>query len=113
MPNVDELVAEDAKLLTLARSSAGRIGDTVGAAVRDSMGRTYASAAVNLPSLQLTALQAAVAQAAAAGADGLEAALVFGSDSDDQGVKAAADLAVTAPVYAVVGKEYSQIGTSV
>ncbi|QSB07066.1 cytidine deaminase [Natronoglycomyces albus] len=110
---MDELTAEDSKLLTLARSSAARINQTVGAAVRDGLGRTYASAAVDLPSLRLTALQAAVAQAAAAGADKLEAAVLFGTDSDEAGVAAVADVTKTAPVYAVVKREITQIGTAV
>ena len=53
--------AEDAKLVTLARAARARIGAAEGAAVRDSDGRTYAGATVALPSLTLTALQAAVA----------------------------------------------------
>lgn len=70
------LDAEDAKLVTLARGARGRIGAAEGAAVRDDMGRTYAGAAVTVGALQLTALELAVAQAVAAGAKGLEAAVV-------------------------------------
>ena len=70
------LGAEDAKLVTLARSARARTGAAEGAAVRDDMGRTYAAASVNLPSLQLTALQTAVAMALSSGAQRLEAAVV-------------------------------------
>jgi hypothetical protein len=51
------------------------------------MGRTYAAASVDLPSLHLSALQAAVAAAVSSGSDRLEAAVVHGSagrlDDDD------------------------------
>ena len=59
--------------MTLARSARARTGAAEGAAVRDDIGRTYAAATVDLPSLQLTALQAAVAAAVSSGADRLEA----------------------------------------
>lgn len=67
---------EDAKLVTLARSTLARTGAAEGAAVRDTDGRTYTGCTVALPSLALTALQAAVAAAVASGARGLEAAAV-------------------------------------
>ncbi len=67
---------EDAKLVTLARSSRARAGSSEGAAVRDETGRTYTAAAVNLPSLELSALRAAVVMAASSGARSLEAAAV-------------------------------------
>ena len=68
--------ADDAKLVTLARSARARNTAAEGAAVRDDTGRTYVATSVNLPSLQLTALQAAVAMAVASGATALEAAAV-------------------------------------
>ncbi|MFI0433184.1 MAG: cytidine deaminase [Candidatus Nanopelagicales bacterium] len=68
--------AEDAKLITLARGARARAGAETGAAVRDDTGRSYSGTDVVLPSLRLTALQLAVAQAVAAGARGLEAAAV-------------------------------------
>jgi hypothetical protein len=71
-----ELDSEDAKLVTLARSTRARTGAAEGAAVRDDIGRTYAAATVALPSLALTALQAAVAAAVASGVQRLEAAAV-------------------------------------
>jgi hypothetical protein len=78
-----ELAAEDAKLVTLARSARARTGAAQGAAVRDSDGRTYVAATVALPSLQLSALQVAVAMAVSSGATGLEAAVVLGPDPAD------------------------------
>jgi hypothetical protein len=77
-----ELDPEDAKLVTLARSTRARTGAAEGAAVRDDMGRTYAAATVSLPSLELTALQAAVAAAVSSGAQRLEAAAVVGESAD-------------------------------
>ena len=71
-----ELDPEDAKLVTLARSTRARTGAAEGAAVRDDIGRTYAAATVALPSLSLTALQAAIAAAVASGVQRLEAAAV-------------------------------------
>ncbi|MFZ0323730.1 MAG: cytidine deaminase [Actinomycetes bacterium] len=73
--------SEDLKLVTLARSSRARSSAGEGAAVRDTTGRTYVATPVLLPSLHLTALQAAVAAAVSSGADGLEAAAVV-TDSD-------------------------------
>ena len=72
----ETLSAEDAKLVTLARSARVRAGAAEGAAVRDDMGRTYAAASVALPSLQLSALQAAVAAAVSSGVQRLEAAVI-------------------------------------
>jgi hypothetical protein len=84
-----ELNDEDAKLLTLARGARARIGAATGAAVRDETGRTYSGATIDLPSLHLGALQLAVAQAVAAGAQDCECAVVV---STDGGVEAS-DLA--------------------
>ncbi len=67
---------EDRKLLTLARSARARNGVPEGAAVRDETGRTYVAGSVDLASLQLSALQTAVAMAVASGASSLEAAAV-------------------------------------
>lgn len=109
MSDLTDLDAEDAKLATLARGAAGRVQRATGAAVRDGIGRTYASAAVDLPSLKLTALQAAVAQAFAAGADRLEAAVVFGAESDEDGLKAAKEISADLTVYAVLRKEVTRL----
>jgi len=84
MPTPADLDPEDVKIVTLARSSRARTGAVEGAAVRDTHGRTYVAATVALPSLQLTALQAAVAAAVSSGAPGLEAAaVVSGADEVD------------------------------
>jgi hypothetical protein len=97
---VSELDAEDAKIVTLARAARGRAGAAEGAAVRDTDGRTYVGTTVALPSLRLSALQAAVAAAVASGATGLEAAaLVTEADSaEDAGRAAVADLSPDAPI---------------
>jgi hypothetical protein len=87
-----DLSAEDAKLVTLARATRARVGAAEGAAVRDQDGRTYAAATVDLPSLQLSALQVCVAMAVASGSTGLEAAVVLG-EADRP---AAGDLAAVA-----------------
>jgi hypothetical protein len=68
--------ADDAKLVTLARGARRRTDAGAGAALRDDAGRTYSGTDMSLPSLSLTAVQLAVAQAAAAGARGVEAVVV-------------------------------------
>ena len=70
------LTDEDAKLVTLARQARARIDAPEGAAVRDEMGRSYSSPSIAIPGLQITALQFAIAQAVAAGAHAIEAAVV-------------------------------------
>lgn len=89
-----ELDTEDAKIIALARSARARTGALEGAAVRDTDGRTYAATTVDLPSLRLTALQAAVAAAVSSGATGLEAAAVVtdSTDVDDESTAAVNDL---------------------
>jgi len=72
----DDLSAEDAKLVTLARGARGRVAAAEGAAVRDETGRTYSGATVRLDHLQISAVQLAVAQAVAAGARSLEAVVL-------------------------------------
>ena len=74
-----DLSAEDRKLVTLARATRARTGAAEGAAVRDSDGRTYAAATVDLPSLQVSAVGVCVAMAVASGSKGLEAAVVLTS----------------------------------
>ena len=95
------LDAEDAKILTLARSARARTGAVGGAAVRDTDGRTYLAATVSLPSLKLSALQAAVAAAVSSGVEGLEAAaIVTAADAvESDGLAAVRDLAPSAPVH--------------
>ncbi len=95
-----DLHPEDAKLVTLARSARGRTGAPEGAAVRDTDGRTYVAASVALPSLTLSALQAAVAAAVSSGVRALEAAAVV-SDAgavEAAGLAAVHDLTPSAPV---------------
>ena len=85
---------EDEKIITLARAARARVAAAEGAAVRDETGRTYAAAAVNLPTLRLSALRLAVAMAVSSGAAVLEAAaLVSDADAPDPG-----DLAVVRDV---------------
>jgi len=79
---VSEASAEDVKIITLARSARARVGAAEGAAVRDETGRTYAAAAVALPSLRLSALRLAVAMAVSSGAGRLEAAVLV-SEADE------------------------------
>jgi hypothetical protein len=95
------LGSQDQKIVTLARSARARTGAVEGAAVRDTDGRTYAACTVDLPSLRLTALQAAVAAAVASGAEGLEAAAVVTSEDqlDVDSVAAVRDLGASAPVF--------------
>ena len=93
---------EDAKIVQLARATRARTGATEGAAVRDSDGRTYAAATVALPSLQLTALQVAVAAAVTSGATDLEAAAVVSQDGgavDRDSVAAVRDLGPMATLF--------------
>ena len=73
-----DLSVEDQKLVTLARATMARTGAREGAAVRDLDGRTYAAAAVSLPSLNLSALEVCVAMAVSSAARGLEAAVILG-----------------------------------
>lgn len=72
---------EDKKILTLARATRARIGAAQGASVRDTDGRTYAAASVDLPSLRLSAVQVAVAMAVSSGSKGLEAVAVLAEDA--------------------------------
>ncbi|GGF31782.1 cytidine deaminase [Marmoricola endophyticus] len=80
---------EDRKLVTLARATRGRTQAAEGAAVRDSDGRTYAAATVDLPSLQVSAVGVAVAMAVASGSKGLESVVVL----TDAGAVAESDVA--------------------
>jgi cytidine deaminase len=91
---------EDKKILTLARTTRARTGAAQGASVRDSDGRTYAGASVELASLKLSAVQVAVAMAVSSGAAGLEAVAVLAdppgiSDADLAAVRDLAGGGVT------------------
>src|SRR6202000_2537957 len=92
----EQLDAEDTKLVVLARAAMARAEAGSGAAVRDVDGRTYAAAPVNLSTLRLTGLQAAVAAAASSGARRLEAAVLGAGSADDPGIPAVRELSPTA-----------------
>jgi hypothetical protein len=85
-----ELGPEDQKIIALARAARARVDAAEGAAVRDETGRTYAAAAVALPSLRLSALALAVAMAVSSGATALEAAAVVSDDAEPDGADLAA-----------------------
>ncbi|MGA9748894.1 MAG: cytidine deaminase [Nocardioides sp.] len=86
---------EDRKLVTLARSTRARTGAREGASLRDGDGRTYAGATVDLPTLQLTALQVAAAMALSSGSSGVEAVVVLGEAAvlDEADLSVVRDLA--------------------
>ena len=92
---------EDVKIITLARAARARVTATEGAAVRDETGRTYAAAAVTLPSLRLSALHLAVAMAVSSGAASLEAAALVtdGDGPDPADLAAVRDLGPEAVVF--------------
>lgn len=95
---MSELDTEDAKLVVLARGAMGRAEAAEGAAVRELDGRTYAAAPVQLSTLRLTALQAAVAAAISSGATGFEAAVLVGGTAADDGVRAVRELSPDAAI---------------
>jgi hypothetical protein len=100
---VEDLGAEDKKIITLARSARARVASEEGAAVRDETGRTYTAASVALPSLRLTAMQLAVATAVSGGATSLEAAVLV-SDAEavsSNDLKVVRDLAPAAAIFHV------------
>ena len=101
MPDLSDLSAEDQKLVTLARAARARVNAAEGAAVRDGTGRTYTGATVGLPSLHLSALQVAVAQAVASGASTIEAAAVVTAvaELDERGALAVRDLNPATPIH--------------
>ncbi len=88
--------AEDAKIITLARTARGRAfapsGPAEGAAVRDDTGRTYAAATVEgaEPVSTTSALRAAYAAAVSSGARRFEAFALVAADpvlrADDRAV---------------------------
>lgn len=103
---------EDEKLVVLARSARARTGAADGAAVRDLDGRTYVAATVSLPSVRLTALQAAVAAAASSGVAGLEAAaVVTEADVSEVDVAAVTDLGGAGTPVLVARPDGSVAGT--
>jgi hypothetical protein len=98
MTMAEQLDAEDAKLVVLARAAMARAEADSAAAVRDMDGRTYAAAPVNLSALELTGLQAAVAAAVSSGATALEAAVLVAGSTDDPGIAVVRELSPTALV---------------
>jgi len=94
---------EDLKIINLARSARARVAAAEGAAVRDETGRTYAAAAVALPTLQLSALRLAVAMAVSSGASDLEAAALVtdAGQPDPDDLAAVRDLGPAATVFVV------------
>lgn len=81
---MNDLNAEDQKLVTLAKGARARIGSKAGACVRDSDGRTYSGAAVLYAGNDFKALDLAVVTALAAGASKLEAVCVLGDEVVDE-----------------------------
>jgi hypothetical protein len=100
-PAAREPGPEDIKIITLARSARARVQAAEGAAVRDETGRTYAAAAVALPSLRMSALHLAVAMAASSGAASLEAAALVsdGAGPDPVDLAAVRDLGPEAVIF--------------
>lgn len=96
---VQDLDAEDEKLITLARSARVRNGAPQGAAVRDATRRTYLATTVELPSLRLSAVHAAIAAAVSSGAEGVEALAVVGAENSES------DGADLAPADAAVARD--------
>jgi hypothetical protein len=92
---------EDVKIITLARSARARVASAEGAAVRDETGRTYAAAAIALPSLRLSALHLAVAMAVSSGATSLEAAALVndGDQPDSRDLAAVRELGPDAIIF--------------
>jgi cytidine deaminase len=83
---------EDQKLITLARAAMARTGARQGASLRDSTGRAYAAASVELEHLKLSAIAVAVAMAVSSGADGVEAVAVVGEAASKNDLDVLRDL---------------------
>ena len=87
-----------AELPMLARAAMARAEAGSAAAVRDVDGGTRAAAPVNLSTLQLTGLQAAVSAVVSSGARGLQYAAAVAGSVDDPGSVAVRELWPTAVV---------------
>lgn len=105
---------EDAKLVTLARSTRARTQAREGACVRDRDGRTYAGATIELPSLRLSAVQVAVAMAVTSGARGLEAVVVLGGaeTADEADLSVVRELAGTGVPVHLAAPDGSVVATA-
>ena len=68
--NLQATDPEDVKIINLARASLARSRAREAACVRDTDGRTYAGASVDLPHLRLSAIAVAIAMAVSSGAPG-------------------------------------------
>jgi hypothetical protein len=90
---------EDAKLVTLAKSTLVRSGAQQAAALRDTTGRTYVAINVVSPSLKLDAFQAVLTVALASGITGIESVVCAGNQECDP--KVITDYAPTATVFCV------------
>lgn len=95
----DRFGDEDRKLVVLARGALARSASASGAAVRDTDGRTYAGAAVTTRTLELTALQVAVATALSSGAPGFEAAVLVAGSVEDPGIDTLREISADAAVF--------------
>lgn len=73
---MSDLNPEDSKIVTLARSARARLRAPESAAVRDVTGRTYVAGPVALPSLTVSAIQAAIVVAVASGAERIAAVAI-------------------------------------
>jgi hypothetical protein len=102
--------AEDNKLVVLARATRARTGAAQGAALRDSDGRTYAAATVDLEHLKVSALGVCIAMAVASGSAGAEAAVVLGEEPLDEGDLAALRDFAGAGVPVHLGTPAGQVG---
>lgn len=112
-PEIELTDPEDRKIVTLARSTRARTGAAEGACVRDTDGRTYAAATVDLPSLRLSAVQVAVAMAVSSGAPGLEAATVLGDSTQvaEDDLAAVRDLAGAGVPFFLAGPDGSVVAS--
>lgn len=89
----------DPRLLALARTVQARIGAPAGAAVADDTGRTFAAPALTIAGCDFGALLLACAQAVAAGAREVVAAVMIGStDPSATDLAAVAELVGSAEV---------------
>lgn len=86
------ITPENRKLMILARGALTRGSATAAAAVRDETGRTHVAVAVDLPSLRVPALRAALIVALASGARGIEAGVVVGHEADVGPTDAGSDI---------------------
>lgn len=96
---------EDRKIITLATAARARTGSESGACLRDTDGRTYAAASVQLPSLRLSAVAVAVAMAVSSGASGIEAVAVCGAGVDEDDLRIAAEFAGHPVLFWVVDRQ--------